>query len=157
MIGAAVAKLMGSFGLLGADGTPIGNVGDALKVNASVTVVPAASTFGTILRQNEVSVATKTETDLASGSYTVPAGKTFVLTSISANYDTQSPVVIRLKKQVSGVGAFSTVFRLTVKQHGQDASNATIQVPYGIVIATATDVLKLTYESALARGSLGAC
>jgi hypothetical protein len=160
-IGASVAKLMGAVGLLGGtDGTQIGNVGDRLKVDSVVTITPAPSTFGTIIRptagNREVTVATKTETDFTGGSYTVPAGKTFVLTSISANYDTQSPLVVRLKKQTGGAGAFVTEYRLTVKQHGQDSSNATIQIPYGIVLATAGDILKLTYESALAKGVLWA-
>jgi hypothetical protein len=155
-IGASIAKLTGTVGIFGADGTPIGHVGDALKVNASVTVVPAPSTFGTIYRQNEITVATKTETDLPSGTYTVPSGKTFVFTSIAANYDTSSPLIIRLKKQTGGSGAFSTIYRLTLKQHGQDVSNVQFTVPFGIALGSAGDVFKLTYESALSKGSLWA-
>jgi hypothetical protein len=139
--------------LIGAtDGTQIGNVGDAIKIAATITV--ASSTFGAIFRRQEISVATKVETDLPSGSYTVPSGKTFVLTSINGNYDTQSPLVIRFKKQTGGSGAFATEWRLTLKQHGQDNSNVGFQIPYGIVMGAASDVLKLTYESALAKGSL---
>lgn len=140
----------------GTDGTPIGNVGDALKVNATVIVTPAPSTFGTILRQNEVTIASKTETDLTSSTYTVPAGKTFVLLSFGANYDTQSPVVVRFKKQTGGSGSFATLQRLTLKQHGQDASNVQFTYPLGIQVGTAGDVFKITYESALSKGSFWA-
>jgi hypothetical protein len=116
----------------GTDGTPIGNVSDRIKVDAIVTVTPAPSTFATIYRRQEITVPSKVETDLPSGSYTVPAGKTFVLASLQANYDTQSPLVIRLKKQTGGAGSFVTEFRLTLKQHGQDNSNVQFTFPYGI-------------------------
>ena len=139
------------------DDTEIGNVGDRLKVDALVTVTPAASTFGTILKQAEVTIASKTETDISATSYTVTTGKSFVLTSISANYDNNSPVIIRLKKQTGGTGSFVTQFRLTLEQHGQDPSNATIQIPYGVKIGSATDVFKLTYEAALIKGAVWAC
>jgi hypothetical protein len=140
----------------GTDGTVIGNVGDRLKVDSLVTITPAPSTFGTIYRQNEITVATKAETDLPSGSYTVPSTKTFVLTSMAANYDTSAPLIIRLKKQTGGTGSFSTIYRLTLKQHGQDNSNVQFTIPYGIALGTATDVFKLTYESSLSKGSLWA-
>jgi hypothetical protein len=124
------------------------------QVDAIVTVVPAPSTFATIYRRQEITVATKTETDLPSGAYTVPPGKMFVLASFQANYDTQSPLVVRLKKQTGGAGAFVTEFRLTLKQHGQDNSNVQFTFPYGIQLGTAGDVIKITYESALSKGTL---
>jgi hypothetical protein len=126
---------------------------DASGIGSSV---PPAWQVATIFRRQEITVATKTETDLPSGSYTVPTGMSFGLTSISANYDTQSPLIIRLKKQTGGVGAFVTEWRLTLKQHGQDNSNVQFVMPRGILMATAGDVLKLTYESALSKGTLWA-
>lgn len=138
------------------DGTHIGNVGDRLKVDSLVTIVPAPSTFGAIFRRAEVTIAAKTETDLTGVTYTVPSGKTFVLTSVNSNYDSQTPVVVRFKKQTGGSGAFATEWRLTMKQHGQDVSNVGFAVPYGVVMGAAGDVFKVTYESALAKGSLWA-
>lgn len=153
-IGSGSGDTDNATGLLGSDGTPIGNVGPALLVSASATIVPSVATFGTILRQNEITVATKTETDLPSGSYTVPAGKIFVLTAFMGNYDTQSPLIVRLKKQTGGAGSFVTQFRLTLKQHGQDNSNVQFDIESGIKLGVAGDVFKLTYESALSKGSL---
>jgi hypothetical protein len=140
----------------GTDGTIIGNTGDRLRVEANVTVVPASSTFGTILYQNEVSISSKTETDMTGMTRTIASGKTFVLTCFTASYDTQSPIYVRIKKQTAGGGSFVTQFRITLKQHGQDASQVTIPIPFGIAIATATDVIKVTYESAIAKGTLWA-
>ena len=140
----------------GTDSTVIGNIADRLKVTSDADITVSASTFATIFRRAEITVATKTETDLSGVTYTVPAGKNFVLTTINANYDTQSPLYIRLKKQTGGAGAFSTEVRLTVKQHGQDASSTSMTFPYGVYLATAGDVIKITYESALAKGSLWA-
>jgi len=140
----------------GSDGSIIGNVGDRLKVTSDAVIVVSANTFATIFKRNEITVATKTESDLSGVTYTVPSGKNFVLTTVNANYDTQSPLYIRLKKQTGGAGSFVTEIRLTVKQHGQDASSTSMTFPYGIYLATAGDVLKITYESALAKGTLWA-
>lgn len=156
-MGGAISRLPDQTGLTGkTDETMIGNVGDRLKVDALVTVTPTPATFATIYRSNEITVATKTETDLPTATYTVPSGKIFVLTSLSANYDTQSPLIIRLKKQTGGAGSFVTIRRLTLKQHGQDPSDVHHLFPFGLVIGDPTDIIKITYESALARGSLWA-
>jgi hypothetical protein len=140
----------------GTDGTTIGNVGDRFKVDSLATITPVASTFGTVFKFFEVNpVSTKTETDGVS--YTVPAGKTFVLTSFQGNYDTQTPVVLRLKKQALGSGAFVQQMRLPMRSHPNDPSHMNILIPYGQVIGVATDIFKITYESALSRGILWVC
>lgn len=136
----------------GAGGTVIGNVGDRLKVDGIVVAVPSSSSFGTVFRQYEANVTTKAKTDLPTTTYTVPAGKTFVLTSIVGNYDTQSPITIRLEKQTGGAGAFVQQIPLKLRQSGNDAGNFQFTVPFGVQLGVAADVLKLTYESSLAKG-----
>lgn len=155
--GGAISQLPNNTSITGqTDQTQIGNVGDRLKVDAVVTVTPTPATFATIQKGYEITVATKTETDLPTATYTVPSGKIFVLTSLSANYDTASPLIIRLKKQTGGTGSFVTIRRLTLKQHGQDPSDVHHLFPFGLVIGNATDIIKITYESALSKGSLWA-
>ena len=94
----AISLLRGS-----TDGTMIGNVGDRLKVDASlssgsVTITTLAAACN-IIKQNEISVTVKVETDLPSSTYTVPAGKSFNLVSAGGSFDAQQPMYLRLKKQ----------------------------------------------------------
>lgn len=118
-----------------------------------ITLVPSSSN---ILRQNEVAVATKVETDLTSSTYTVPTGKAFRLTTFHGSYDTQSPMYVRFKKQTACTGSFVTQLRITLKQHGQDESNFEISFPLGLIIGAAGDCFKVTYESHLSKGTLWA-
>lgn len=132
--------------------------GDRAKVEATGITLPSDSTFCTILKQNEITLAAKSvETDIADCSYTVPAGKTFVLTMMAGNYDLSGPILIRFRKQTGGTGSWDRKFRLSLKQHGQDPSHVSMPIPYGYIVGTAGDILKLTYESALKQGSLWAC
>lgn len=137
----------------GTDGTAIGNTGDRLKVDAGsipVTVGPDTSTG--ILKQGLATVSAKTEQDLSGSSYTVPSSKTFKLTSITASYDTQTTMIIRLKKQTGGAGLYATLFQFVLAANGQDVQSFTIAVPVGVNIGVATDVFKVTYESSLSKG-----
>jgi hypothetical protein len=43
-----------------------------------------------------------------------------------------------------------------LKQHGQDESNHQIDFSLALVVGTAGDKFKITYESALAKGTLWA-
>jgi len=138
----------------GSDGTIIGNTGDRLKVDSVVTVLPATASFANILKQNEISVITKTKTAIANTTYTVASGKSFALASFGGSYDTQSPMYLRFEKQTGGTGAFQTLFRVTLKQHGQDESNHEIDFSVPVFLGQAGDVFRITYESALSKGTL---
>jgi len=144
----------------GTDGSQIGNTGDRLRVDAvlssgSVTITALAAACN-IIKQNEVTVNVKVETDFPSSTYTVPAGKSFNLVSFCGSYDVQQPIYLRLKKQTGGTGAFVTVLRTSLSVNGQDATNYGVTVPNGIAIGVAGDVFKLTYEPAVGRGNLWA-
>ena len=133
------------------------NQGDVIISIGTVTIVDPASLVA-IFKVNEITVATKTKSDLASTTYTVPSGKKFKIKTFGASYDTQgSPIFIRLEKQTSGAGAFAVLFRISLQVNGQDQSNFEMIFPGdGLLIGSATDVFKITYESALAKGSLWA-
>ena len=144
----SIATLVG-----GTDGSTIGNVGDRIKVDSVTTVITSVASAN-ILKQSEFAVTVKVETDAAGVTYTVPSGKSFNLMTFGGSYDTQSPMYLRFKKQTGGAGAFATLFRVTLKQHGQDESNFSISLPLGILVGAAGDVFKITFESALAKGTL---
>jgi len=135
------------------DGTMIDNVGDRLKVDASVTGTIIISPAN-IIKQNEVAVTVKVETDFPSSTYTVPSGKTFSVVTFGGSYDAQQPMYIRFKKQTGGTGSFVTVFRENLSVNGQDASNFLITVPPGLLIGAAGDIFKITYEPSVGRGTL---
>lgn len=147
----------------GTDETIIGNISDKLKVtdqdvytillqvaNGSGITIPA------IFKRNEISVASRTETDMPNTTYTVPAGKTFVVSSFSASYDAQVGMYVRLKKQTGGAGAWETLFRLNMMLGGQGNSTVSLDLSKGIEIGVAGDVFKITYESTMSRGTLWA-
>lgn len=115
---------------------------------------PPPWVLANVIRTAEVTPA-KAETDIGS-TYTVAAGKAFALTAFVANINEQNPTIVRVKKQVGGAGAWTTVARITLKMHGQDPSDVDRNLSGGIVLGTAGDVFKLTQESALAKGSLWA-
>lgn len=138
------------------DSTLIGNVGDRLKVDAQVTVLPSTVSHANILKQKELTISTKAQTAIAETQYTVPSYKTFALSSFGGSYDTQSPLYLRLQKQTGGTGQWDTLFRVTLKQHGQDESNHQIHLAIPMIIGIATDIFRITYESALPKGSLWA-
>jgi len=141
----------------GTDGSQIGNTGDRLKVDATFSgTSTAVMTPSNIVKQNEISIAVKTQTVLPSSTYTVPAGKTFSLTTFGGSYDGQQPMYIRFQKQTGGSGAFATVLRETLSVNGQDSSNFSIIIPTGLLVGVATDVFQITYEAAVARGTLWA-
>lgn len=139
------------------DGTIIGNVGDRLKVDSlqSGTWI-VQDNSANILKQNEVTISSRNEIDIANTTYTVSSGKSFKLTSFEISYDSQVTVYVRLKKQTGGSGAFNTLFRLTVGINGQDNSVKTFSFPSGVVIGTAGDVFKLTVEAAIIKGNMWA-
>ena len=141
----------------GTDGTQIGNNGDRLKVDTTITgIITGSLGANNILKQNEIAISVKVETDLPSSTYTVPTGKSFSLTTFSGSYDVQQPMIIRFKKQTGGTGAFVTLFRETLSVNGQDATNFTIAIPNSLIIGSVGDVFKVTYEPAVGRGSLWA-
>lgn len=123
---------------------------------SGVSITAASVITANILRQDEINVTVKVETDLPNSTYTVPAGKVFGLTMFGGSYDTQSPMYIRLKKQTGGTGPWETLFRVTLKQHGQDESNHQITLSHAIMVGNPGDVFKITYDSALSKGSLWA-
>jgi hypothetical protein len=130
------------------------NIGEQSISVGSVVIADPAS-YVSIYKSSEITVATKTKTQLVS--YTVPSGKTFKLYTMEANFDLQSsPLYLRLEKQTAGAGAWAVIARLTLQIHGQDPSDQQLVWPEGLKIASASDILRLTYESALARGSLWA-
>jgi len=127
---------------------------DAFVTNSlPVSIISYAAN---ILKQAEISVATKVESDLTGSTYTVAAGKSFRLMTFGGSYDTQSPMYLRLKKQTACTGSFVTQLRITLKQHGQDESNFQITMPTGLTLGAAGDCFKITYQSALSKGTLWA-
>lgn len=145
------------------DETPIGNVTDNLKVydaavlNAINTIsIGLGLTTASILKQTELSVTTRNEIDLTGVTYTVPNGKTFLLTSFIASYDAQSTLYLRLKKQTGGAGAFATLFRITLEVGGQGQGTTSLNFGHGILVGAATDVFKVTVEASLVKGTVWA-
>lgn len=150
-------------GVRGGDSYEIDAIDDngveRLAVDAKITgieITAASVITANILRQDEIDINTKAETDLPNSTYTVPAGKVFGITMFGGSYDTQSPMYIRLKKQTGGTGPWETLFRVTLKQHGQDESNHQITLSHAIMVGDPGDVFKVTYESALSKGTLWA-
>lgn len=142
-----IVKLRG-----GTDNSLIGNVGDRLKVtdDSGLTFLNVLS--ANIYKQNEATIASKTETDLSGVTYTVPSGKTFVLTTLTGSYDAQSTVYIRLKKQTGGSGAFATITRIVLVNGGQGDPTVTLNYGNGLLLGTSGDVFKITYEAAVVKG-----
>lgn len=140
----------------GTDGTTIGNVLDRLKVDAQVTAISDAATSSAILKQADMNVAAKTETDLTGLTYTVPAGKRFKLVAFNASYTANFPIFVRLKKQTGGVGAFVQLYRIALGQHPQDSLNFQISNPLGVNLGVGGDVFKVTFEAALIKGNIWA-
>lgn len=139
----------------GTDATKIGNAGDRLKVDALVSgAITAVSLPCNIIRQNEMAVTVKIETDVPNSTYTVATGKTFNIVSFGGSYDAQQPMYLRLKKQTGGSGAFVTIFKIVLSINGQDSLNYNLTLPAGLLIGTANDVFKMTYEPAVGRGSV---
>jgi len=125
-----------------------------LRVEGIVSTAPSTVSFANILKQSEISITTKSKTVLPSSTYTVPSGKFFALGSFGGSYDTQSPMYLRFEKQTGGTGSFDTLFRVTLKQHGQDESNHQIDLSVPVYVGQAGDVFRITYESALSKGTL---
>lgn len=145
------------------DGTKIGNSSDKLKVYDAdaITVLNGISaglgvSTSSILRQNEVAVTSRAESDISGTTYTVPVGKKFLLTSFAASYDANAAMHIRLKKQTGGTGPFVTLFRMTLMAGGQGDSTLSYNFGNGINIGQAGDVFKLTVESSIAKGTVWA-
>jgi len=119
---------------------------------------PADSGIGVIsaniLRQNELVISAKTEMDIANTSYTVAAGKRFAVTAFVANYDSGSTVIIRLKKQTGGAGAFNLVQKILLAVGGQGQATVPLEMGNGIYIGDAGDVFKLTAETSLIKGTV---
>ena len=144
------------------DGTQIGNVTDNLKVidQAAITVLNSiaiavgAGTGLSIFKFNEAAVTARTEFDLSGTTYTVPTGKTFVITSFCGSYDAQAALYLRLKKQTGGTGAWVTQFRMTMMSGGQGDATTSMNFGSGIAIGVAGDVFKLTVESSIAKGTI---
>jgi len=147
------------------DGTLIGNLTDRLKVidQDSLLVLNAIAaalgvTTSAILIQNEYVATTRTETDMTGMTYTVPAGKKFLLTSFMASYDAQATLHVRLKKQTAGVGSWVQQFRITLEVGGQGQSTIPLNFGNGLYIGNATDKFKVTVEASIAnKGTVWAC
>lgn len=114
-----------------------------------VGVVPA-----NIKKQNEVSVASRNETDLATTTYTVPAGKVFKINSFSGSYDAQALMYVRLKKQTGGEGGWTTLYRGTMMNGGQGDAIFAYAFAQGVLVGAAGDVFKITYEGSIAKGTI---
>lgn len=137
-------------------GTDLGTSGNPVYTNSTASITTTDANFSNIYKQNEISVATKTESDLSTVTYTVPSGKKFALCSLSGSYDIQSPLALRFKKQTGGSGSFATIFKITLETSGQDSSNYGIPLAKCVLVGAQTDVFKVTYESALSKGTLWA-
>jgi hypothetical protein len=145
----------------GTDGTPIGNLTDRLKVYDadtltilnSIAISLGASTGG-VYKYESQPVTTRTETDLSTTTYTVPTGKKFSINNFTGNYDLQFTTIVRFKKQTGGVGAWETLFSLTLQVGGQGQSTVPINFGNGVIIGTATDKFKITYECSNSRGTV---
>lgn len=127
-------------------------MGDRLKVDSIVTLLPESSGATAITRQTEHTVTTRSQVDATGVTYTVPAGKVFKLSNFAASFDHQCLVYARLKKQTGGVGDFVTLFRIVLKQQGQDEANFAHTFPLGLNIGAPGDVFKVTVEAALVKG-----
>lgn len=154
-----LANSAGSFGypvvgLRGADGTEIGNIGDRLKVDAVVAADSSSATA--VLKQTEMTVTTKNETIMTATIYTVPVGKQFKMTNLNATYNSQTPLYIRFKKQTGGSGSFVQLFKMTVKQNGQDECNVQMIFPLGLNIGAPGDVFEMTFEASVSKGDVWA-
>lgn len=147
------------------DLTPIGNVGDKLKIidqDAIIILNSIAAALGVttsaLLIQNEVVATTRTEVDMALMTYTVPTGKKFLLTSFMGSYDAQATIHLRFKKQTGGVGAWNQLFRITLEVGGQGQSTIPLNFGNGIYIGNATDKFKVTVEASIAnKGTVWCC
>jgi hypothetical protein len=144
--------------------TKIGNVTDRLKVIDqdvitilnSIAIAVGAGAGLSVFRQNEASVTSRNEFDLSSTTYTVPTGKTFVITSFAASYDAQAMMYVRVKKQTGGSGPWVTQFRTTMMNGGQGDATTSMNFGNGIAIGMAGDVFKITIEASLAKGTVWA-
>lgn len=158
MIRSVFSYVQGLISLRGAtDNTLIGNIGDRLKVDSNVTIIgDSTGNSPNVIKQAELTVATRVQSDIADTIYTVPAGKKFKLSWFGGSYDNQGGVYIRLKRQPVGTVGFVTVLRVTIKQQPQEESTQGINLPMGLVLGNAGDTFKITYETALAKGTLWA-
>lgn len=142
------------------DSTHIGNVSDKLKVidqdaiDVLNTISLAALPIANIFKKNEATVTSRNETDLPSVTYTVPAGKSFAITTFVASYDFASKMFVRVKKQTGGTGPFETLFKMVMMSGGQGDATLSYDFGAGIKIGDPTDVIKITYESSIAKGTL---
>jgi hypothetical protein len=107
-----------------------------------------------IFKKNEVAVSTRNEFDVANTTYTVTTGKDFYITSFTASYDAQASLYVRVKKQTGGIGTWETQFRLNMMSGGQGNSTLTYPFGNGLKIGTAGDIIKITVESSIAKGTI---
>jgi hypothetical protein len=143
------------------NGTMIGNVTDKLKVTdedslAVLNYISGAlggSAGLSIFKSQEASISSRNETILSS-TYTVPENKIFLITSFAGSYDAQAALYLKVQKQTGGSGQFVTLFRITMMSGGQGESTTSMNFGNGIKIASAGDVLKLTYEASIAKGTV---
>lgn len=106
-----------------------------------------------ILKQYEAPITSRAELDIPNSFYTVGLGKKFLLTSFVGSYDAQATVYLRLKKQTNGIGAYSTVARITLQVSGQGQSTVPINFGNGVLVGNAGDVFKMTIETSLIKGT----
>lgn len=145
------------------DGTLIGNVSDSLKVidqqaiNVLNNISNALGGSGSgIFKFAEANITSRAKIDLAGTSYTVPSGKTFLLTSFIGSYDAQSLLYLRIEKQTGGVGAFQTLFRMNMMSGGQGDATLSMNFGAGIIVGSQTDVFKITVDSSIGKGTVWA-
>lgn len=135
----------------------VGNELNVYDANASLYLSLIAGSLGAtssgVFYNSEFPVTTKTDADVSGVSYTVPSGKKFLLTGFFGSYDAQSSVYFRFKKQTGGVGAWTTLFRITLEVGGQGQSTYHYNFGNGLFIGSATDKFKITVEATLVKGS----
>jgi hypothetical protein len=127
----------------------------------NVTLASIASSLGAtsgngIVKYGMTPVTTKTETDLTDTIYTVPSGKKFSINNFTGSYDLQFTTIVRFKKQTGGTGAFNTMFAMTLQVGGQGQSTIPINFGNGVIVGSAGDVFKITYETTNSRGNIRA-
>jgi len=153
-------KLIGNTDL-----TKIGNLTDKLKVvdqDAIIVLNAIAAALGVttagIFIENEYQLSTTAETDIPSMTYTVPAGKAFLLTSFMGSYDNPATIHLRLRKQTGGVGAWNQLCRITLEVGGQGQSTIPLNFGNGIKIGVAGDKFKVTGEASVKnKGTIWSC
>ena len=95
-----------------------------------------------ITKSAEVTITARVETDMPGVIHTVSANKSFLLISFNAATSSPRGVIFRLK--------VNNIFLHKITLSGEGSYN--LPLPLAIKIASAGDIIKVTYDAALARG-----